>query len=210
MSDLKPEEKIKKFGGTTTVGLVCSDGTVLACDSRATAGYLIASKEARKIYKISEHIAVTVAGAVGDAEKLVEVLTAEAGLYRAREGREIEVLPLSRIASLLLNSQYLFPYIVNLLVGGYDSRPRLFFIDLDGTLTEERMTATGSGSPTAYGILEKEYREGMKVEEALPLAVNAVRIAMRRDIATGNEIRAATITSAGVSFLTPDEIKKLV
>lgn len=209
MPDLEPEEKIKKFGGTTTVGLVCSDGTVLASDSRATAGYLVASKEAKKIYKVSEHIAVTTAGAVGDAEQLVELLAAEAGLYRATNGREIGVLQLARIASLVLNSQFLFPYIVNLLIGGYDTQPRLVFIDLDGTMVEEKMTATGSGSPVAYGVLERGYREDMKVKEALPLAVEAVRTAMKRDIATGNEVQVAIITSEGVRFLTPEEIKKL-
>jgi proteasome beta subunit len=206
---LEPEEKIRKFGGTTTVGLVCSDGTILASDSRATAGYLVASKEAKKIYKVSDHIAVTTAGAVGDSEKLVELLEAEAGLYRTTHGREIGVLQLAQIASLVLNSQYLFPYIVNLLVGGYDTRPRLVFLDLDGTLVEEKMTATGSGSPVAYGVLEKGYREGMKVKEALPLAVEAVRTAMKRDIATGNEVQVAVITSEGVRFLTPEEIRKL-
>jgi proteasome beta subunit len=124
-------------------------------------------------------------------------------------GREIGVLQLAQIASLVLNSQFLFPYIVNLLVGGYDTRPRLVFLDLDGTLVEEKMTATGSGSPVAYGVLEKGYREGMKVKEALPLAVEAVRTAMKRDIATGNEIQVAVITSEGVRFLTPEEIRKL-
>jgi proteasome beta subunit len=207
--DLKPEEKIKKFGGTTTVGLLCSDGVVLASDSRATAGYLIASKEAEKIHKVTDRIAVTMAGAVGDAEKLVELLAAEAGVYRAAEGREIGVLQLAQVASLVLNSQVFFPYIVNLLMGGYDTQPRLVFIDLDGTVTEERMTSTGSGSPVAYGVLERGYREGMRTGEALRLAVEAVRAAMKRDIATGNEVRAAVITSEGVRLLTPEEIKKL-
>ncbi len=206
---MKPEEKIKKFGGTTTVGLLCSDGAVLASDSRATAGYLVASKEAQKILKVTDRIAVTVAGAVGDAEKLVELLAAEAGLYRSMNGREIGVLQLAQVASLVLNSQVLFPYIVNLLMGGYDSRPRLVFIDLDGTVVEERMTSTGSGSPIAYGVLERGYREGMRTEEALRLAVEAIRAAMKRDIATGNEVQAAVITSEGVRFLTPEEIKKL-
>ncbi len=206
---MKLKEKIEKFGGTTTVGVACTDGTVLACDSRATAGHVVASKEARKIYAVTDRIAVTIAGAVGDAEKLVELLQAEARLYRVVEGREIEVMPLARIASRVLNSQYLFPYIVNLLLGGYDSKPRLAFVDLDGTVTEERMAATGSGSPVAYGLLERMFREDMEVSEALPLVVQAVRVAMKRDIATGNEIRAAVITDEGVRLLSPEEIKKL-
>jgi hypothetical protein len=57
-----------RFGGTTTVGLVCSDGTILASDSRATAGYLVASKEAKKIYKVSDHIATKAGFARGKSK----------------------------------------------------------------------------------------------------------------------------------------------
>ena len=35
--------------GTTTVGIVCKDGLVLAADKRATAGNLIVDKKTRKI-----------------------------------------------------------------------------------------------------------------------------------------------------------------
>ena len=42
-------EKARKTG-TTTVGLACKDGVILASDRRATMGYLIASKDIYKIY----------------------------------------------------------------------------------------------------------------------------------------------------------------
>ena len=34
--------------GTTTIGLVCSDGLILAADKRATSGYLISYKKFEK------------------------------------------------------------------------------------------------------------------------------------------------------------------
>ncbi|MCK4405839.1 MAG: proteasome subunit beta, partial [Hadesarchaea archaeon] len=76
-------------------------------------------------------------------------------------------------------------------------------------LTEETMIATGSGSPVAYGVLETEFREGMSIEEASPIVIKAVRTAMKRDIATGNEIMVATITKRGYRELSPEAIKKL-
>jgi 20S proteasome alpha/beta subunit len=68
------EDIVKQKGvqtGTTTVGLVCKDGIVLASDRRATMGYLIASKDIDKIYPIGDNIAMTIAGSVGDAQTLI-------------------------------------------------------------------------------------------------------------------------------------------
>ncbi|TET03043.1 MAG: hypothetical protein E3J80_00165, partial [Hadesarchaea archaeon] len=54
--------KLKHLKGTTTVGLACRDGVVFATDSRATMGYLVASKQARKVFKITDTIGATTAG----------------------------------------------------------------------------------------------------------------------------------------------------
>ena len=49
----QPQEIMK---GTTTIGIVFSDGVVLATEKRATMGYMIASKNAKKIYQITDTI----------------------------------------------------------------------------------------------------------------------------------------------------------
>ena len=202
--------KLKHLEGTTTVGLACKDGVVFATDTRATMGYLVASKQARKVFKIADTIGATTAGGVADTQSLVNILQIEAGYYLMREGVPMNVRASARLAANILHAYSLFPYIANLLVGGADiSGSKLFFIDLDGTLTEETMIATGSGSPVAYGVLETEFREGMDIEEALPIAIKAVQTAMKRDIATGNEIMVATITKKEYRELSPEEIKKL-
>ncbi|KUO39965.1 MAG: proteasome subunit beta [Hadesarchaea archaeon DG-33-1] len=204
------EEQLKYLEGTTTVGLACSDGVVFATDTRATMGYLVASKRARKVYKITDNISVTVAGGVADTQDLVNLLRAEAEYYLLREGAPMDVRAAARLIANVLHAYRLFPYIANLLVGGVGSGGRqLYFIDLDGSLTEELMVSTGSGSPIAYGVIENEFREDMGTEEALPIAIKAVKSAMKRDIATGNEIAVAVITGAGFRELAPEEIKKL-
>ena len=202
--------KLKHLAGTTTVGLVCKDGVVFATDTRATAGYLIASKRAPKVFKITDTIAFTTAGGVADTQSMVNLMRAEAGYYAMREGVPMDVHACARLVANVLNAYSFFPLIANLLVGGVGAGgPKLFFVDLDGSLTEEDMVATGSGSPVAYGVLETEFKEGMKLDEALPLAVKALKSAMKRDIATGNEIMVATVTKKGYAELTPEEIKKL-
>lgn len=201
------EPKFENLKGTTTVGIVCRDGVVLATDSRATMGYLVASKKSRKIYSITDRIAFTTAGGVADTEQLVSMMRAEAGYYAMHEGTPMTVSACAKMVSNLMNS---YLYYANLLVGGMDDdTPRLFFIDMDGGMIEEKMVATGSGSPVAYGVLETEFREDMKTEEAIPIAIKAIRTAMKRDIATGNEVMVAIVTKKGYRELTPDEIKKL-
>ena len=58
--------------GTTTIGIKCVDGIVLATDHRAVAGYYVAHKHTRKIYRLADHIASTIAGVVADCQKLVD------------------------------------------------------------------------------------------------------------------------------------------
>ena len=201
------EKNLEPLKGTTTVGVVCSDGVVLATDSRATMGYLVASKKAKKVYSITDRIAFTTAGGVADTEQLVNMMRAEAGYYAMHEGVPMNVSACAKILSNIMNS---YIYYANLLVGGMDEdTPRLFFVDVDGGVIEEKMIATGSGSPVAYGVLETEFKEGMRTEEVVPIAVRAVKTAMKRDIATGNEVMVAIVTKKGYRELPPEDIKKL-
>lgn len=204
------KEQLKYLKGTTTVGLACKDGVVLATDTRATAGYLIASKCARKVYKITDRIGVTVAGGVGDTQGLVRMLRAEANYYQMREGVPMDVHAAAKLTANILHAYRLFPYLALLIVAGVDeSGPGLYLVSLDGSMIEESRVATGSGSPVAHGVLESEFKEGMEVGEVLPIAVKALRAAMKRDIGTGSELKVATLTEAGYRELSPDEIKKL-
>ncbi|QOJ78322.1 archaeal proteasome endopeptidase complex subunit beta [Infirmifilum lucidum] len=186
--------------GTTTVGIAGSDFVVLAADRRATSGYFIASKQVWKIHEIDSHVAATIAGAVGDAQQLVDRLRAEARYYRATNGEGITIRSLATLASLILFS-YRPILVVQMLIGGIDSEgPSLYSIDWLGTVTREKFSATGSGSPFAVSMLEHEYRDNLSLDEAVQLAVKAVRIALSRDPGSGEGVDVATITRSGINF----------
>ena len=205
----KIDENLKKYlKGTTTLGLVCSDGVVLASDSRATMGYLISDKEARKIYQIDDKIAMTTAGLVGDNQALVRLMRAQAALLKL-QGKPLTVKMASTLLSNILNERRMFPFLVQLIVGGYDTKGHVYELDPVGGISEKKMSSTGSGSPVAYGVLENEYKEGMKVDSAVKLAVKAMTSALARDAATGNHIRVVTITSNGYKELSKDQIEKI-
>ena len=199
--------------GTTTVGLICDDAVILATDKRASLGNLVADKEAKKLYKIDDYIAMTIAGSVGDAQAIVRLLTAEAKLYKMRTGRNIPPLACATLLSNILHSSRVFPFLTQIIIGGYDllEGAKLFSLDPLGGMNEEKtFTATGSGSPIAYGVLEAGYDREMSVEEGIKLAINALKSAMERDTFSGNGISLAVITKEGVKIFEDEEIEKIL
>jgi len=207
------EDESKQKGvhtGTTTVGLVCKDGIVFASDRRATMGYLIASKDIDKISPISDNLAMTIAGGVGDAQTLIRWMTSEVKLYELKHEKVMNVEAAAALLSNILVQYKYYPFYVQLLLGGVDERPRLFSVDMLGGITEEKVTSTGSGSPVAYGVLEELYAEDRDIETNLTVAAKAVSAAMKRDAATGERVDLVTVTKAGFKRFDREDVKKLL
>ena len=190
--------------GTTTIGLVCKDGLVLAADKRATSGYLISWKKFDKIIPITSTIAVTVAGTVSDVQLLVKYLKAELKLKDLRTGRDTTV---KEASSLLANFVYnnirkfsLIPGISHFIVGGVDSSGfHLYDLSPDGSIVEvDDYISSGSGSVMVFGVLETLYKKGLTVDEGVKLAAKGINAAVQRDIASGNGIDIVTITKDGI------------
>ena len=196
--------------GTTTIGVVCKDGVILASDSRVTMGYYVAHKAGKKVYKIDDHLGMTIAGTVADAQKVVDILTANAELYKINMNRPMPVSSAARlIANLLFSARYI-PLATQVLIGGVDDTgPHIFNLDPFGSLNEEKFVSTGSGSPIAYGVLEDKYKEDMSVKDLIPIIVKAVNSAMKRDIASGDSYKVTVIDKTGYKELSDEEKRKL-
>ena len=109
-----PEQYQESMTGTTTVGLIFTGGVILATEKRATMGYMIASKRAKKVYQIANLIGMTIAGGVGDAQQSARIITVECNLYQIRRSRAITVGAASTLLSNYLNQNRYFPYYVQL------------------------------------------------------------------------------------------------
>jgi proteasome beta subunit len=207
------EPKIEKYmKGTTTIGMICSDGVVLGVDSRATAGNFIASTEARKVFKIDSNIGMTIAGGVGDAQELVRILKAQNEIYKMNEGRSLTPKSASSLLSIIMQQNKMMPYMAWVMVGGLDGNtPLLYSIDaFGGSIEESKFTSVGSGSDTALGYIEDAYKKGITTKEAVKIAAKALSIAMRRDSATGDNILVATITKAGYLEYSGKDLEKFI
>lgn len=200
-------DQVKKTG-TTTIGLVCKDGVVLASDKRATMGFYIASKDVLKIASINDTIAMTIAGGVGDAQSLIRWMKSEIKLYELKNGRKMSVEAAATLLANILSQYKFYPFFVQILVGGMDEKGRIFSVDMLGGVTEETYTATGSGSPIAMGLIEELYRPNLELKDGMKIAIKAVNTAMKRDAASGEGVSVMVITKKGSELLTEKEIKK--
>jgi proteasome beta subunit len=197
--------------GTTTIGVVCKDGVILASDTRVTMGYYVAHKFGKKVYKIDDHMGMTIAGTVADAQRVVDILTANARLYKINMNRPMPISSAARLVANLLFSARYVPLSTQVLVGGIDDAgSHVYNLDPYGSLTEEKSVSTGSGSPVAYGILEDKYHDGMTITELLPIIVKAVNAAMKRDVASGNNYNIIVIDQFGYKELSDEEKSKLL
>lgn len=202
---------MKRLEGTTTIGIVLDEGVVLLADRRATLGYLVANKRAEKIFAITKNIGVTVAGAVGDAQLLVRWLKGELELYKLEAKVPLSTRATAVLLANILSSYRIFPFLVQLIVAGYDEKPEMYALDPLGGMTEERdFVATGSGSPIAYGVLEDSYSKGMPLEKGVALGLRALVAAVERDIASGEGVDVATITKEGFKKWKSEEISEIM
>jgi proteasome beta subunit len=197
------EENVTKTG-TTTVGLICKEGVVLAADRRATSGFFIASKKIEKVLKITEDIAVTIAGTVSDIQLLVKLIKAELKLKQLRTGKVSTVKEATNLlAGIVYNNIRKFaliPGITHFIVGGRDHLGyHIYDLSPDGAIEEiENFVSSGSGSVMVYGLLESAYKDDMNIKDGISLAVDGINSAIQRDAASGNGVVVYTITDKGV------------
>lgn len=193
------EEMLKT--GTTTIGIVCKDGVVLAADTRATAGNMIVDKRAQKVHIINDDIAVTIAGSVSEAQLLIKLIRAELKLKEVRTNKTPTIKESANLLGSLLYSALrrmsMFPAIAHFLMAGKDSEGlHLYDLFPDGSVTKVRdYVSSGSGSVFAYGVLESKYDPEVTTKEGIKLAVNAVNAALQRDSASGDGIDVVVINN---------------
>ncbi len=197
--------------GTTTVGIICKDGLVLAADKRAGGG-IIVDKRAEKVHKLTDNMAVTIAGVASDAQLIIKLIKAEIKLLEIRKERQAA---LKEAANLLSGIVYhnirrpsMIPGISHFILAGKDNKGfHIFDIYPDGSLSEcQDFISSGSGSVMAYGVLETLYKKDQSVDEGIKLSIKCINAAIQRDMNTGEGIDVLTITKEGVKFVLHKEL----
>lgn len=205
------EKNILKTG-TTTVGLIAKDCVVLAADMRASLGHIAYDEESQKLYKITDNIALTNAGAVGDSLTLVRFLKSQANLYEIERDAKITPRAIAAYLSNVLNANRYYPFMAQFVIGGINEGPELFELTPDGgVLKRDKFAVSGSGTEPAMTTLDQNYRQGMTEEEGIAVAIKAVNAGRKRDIYSGGKsISVMVISKQGVREVNDTEVQKLI
>jgi len=184
--------------GATTLGVVCSDGVILASEKRVSYGYMVMSRVGKKVFKVDDRIGAACAGLVSDMQILVREVEAYARLFELDAGRPISVKSAAKVMSNILFGRRMVPLITQTIVGGMDDEgPSIYVLDVLGSVIPDKFAAVGSGAEIAIGVLEEGYKENMSVEKAKELVFRAVKSAVSRDIMSGDGVDFLTITKEG-------------
>ncbi len=205
----KGEDKVKT--GTTTVGVKYNDGLVLATERRASMGYQVSSKNAKKVYEIEDGIGITTAGSVGDIQTVVRYMKAETNLFKYRKDRKMSPKAAASLMANILQGSKMLPYMGLFILGGYNQsteEPEVYQLDpAGGVLGDDPYYATGSGSQVAYGLLEDLFEEGMDKDTAIGISLRAIKSASSRDIASGNGFSVMVVDESGCHVLDDKEVE---
>ena len=200
--------------GTTILGIVCKEGIVMAADRQATMGQsTVGSKKFPKATQINDYLVMSIAGNASDALRFKKYLAVELKLKELRAKSRPTV---KQSANLLASISYagirqpsMIPAIVASLLAGFDEdgSTKLFEVVPDGTIEDIDDYATfGSGSTYVLGLLERQYKKDMTMEEGVELAKEALKASTQRDVYSGYGIDVFIITKEGIKKIVEQEI----
>ncbi|MBI2043185.1 proteasome subunit beta [Candidatus Pacearchaeota archaeon] len=200
--------------GTTILGIVCKDGIVMAADKQSTAGNIVMNKDSEKIKIINEYLAFAGTGMVADIQRAIKIAAAELRLKELRaRSRPSVVNGASLVASLIYNSvrqPAMIQFMVGSLVGGVneDGSTELYSIDPVGGIKQikDYDANFGSGMPYVLGLLERQYKKGMSIEDGVKLAVESIKSSTQRDTGSGHGIDVYTLTKDGIKKVIDQDI----
>ncbi len=201
--------------GTTILGIVCKDGIVMASDRQTTAGNIVMDKKAQKSVKINDYIVVSGTGIASDIRRIEKILPAELKLKELRSKTRPTIKDAANLLSMFLYSGIrqpsMIPMQAGFLVGGFneDGTVELYTIEPAGTLikVEDFDANFGSGMPYVLGLLERQYKKNISVEDGVKLAVEAIKSSTQRDTGSGFGIDVYAITKSGISKVVEQTIE---
>lgn len=174
--------------GTTIVGCVFKGGVVIAADTRATSGPIVADKNCEKLHRLAPKIWCAGAGTAADTEMVTQLIASNLELHSLSNNRQPRV-----ITALTMLKQHLFKYQGHLgaylIVAGVDpTGAHLLSVQAHGSTDIGKYQSLGSGSLAAMAILETNYKDDMTKEEAMKLCSDAILAGIWNDLGSGSNV----------------------
>ena len=183
--------------GGTAIGIRTDKYVVLGSDKMYLTGNLAFSNDVKKLYRISDNSYLAAAGLIADMQELVREVRYVLGNRKMLLGRDVSVRSTAKVVSVILYGNKGLPLYTQLLIGGYDVKPRLYSLDSLGSVMEDDYVAIGSGAETAIGVVDNAYNTQLTADELEKLVLDAFRSVARRDVLTGYVIDLVIISRSG-------------
>jgi proteasome alpha subunit len=206
------KEAVKR--GATAIGMIFDGGVLLVAYKNANSRLLV-PESMKKVFEIDKHIAATASGLIADARRLVDLARMESQRHRLAYAEPANVETISKELCDLMQvyTQYggIRPFGVSLLVAGVDSEPRLYEAEPSGALTGYLADAIGSGKKEVEEFFEKEYKPTLTQEEAIALAMKALKKSGDLKVTPDTvEIAVATMKKKEFTILSSKEVEKYI
>lgn len=215
------DEDIKKnvlSTGTSLVGIVCKDGVVMASDRRGSlGGQIVWEKNAQKTVKINDYLAISGTGTASDIRLTEKIIRAQLKLKELKDKARPTIKEAANLIALMLYQNIrkpsMIPFIAGLMVGGVNENEKteLYSITPDGSISpiEDYDANVSSGMPYILGLLERQYRKNMTIQEGINLALESIKSSSARDTASGNGIDVFTITKEGIKHVSAQKAESV-
>lgn len=173
---------------------------VLAAEKKEVSKLFVPTRESGKLYKMDDHIIVSVSGVVADANFLIDYgrLQCQRHLYSHREPFYVEEL-----VKYLCNYKHTYtqfgssrPFGVSFMYAGFDEVRgfQLYCSDPSGNFGSWKAHATGKGSVNAISTLKGDYQQDCSVKEALVLAAKVLAKSMDTTTPNADKFEIQIIT----------------
>ena len=182
--------------GAPVVGVACPEGVVLAANETPESD-LEDPDYFRKIYQLDDHVASAIAGLSSDARVLIDQarVFCQSNKFLYDEPVDIEVLArrLGDLAQVYTQHAGVRPFGVSMIIAGYDATgSRVLTTDPSGAYRGFKATAVGRKNDEANKLLEEKFRSDLTLDEAIKLAIEAVKVASDQEI-TSKTVKVAVI-----------------
>jgi len=164
----------------STIGILADDAVILAGEKKTTSKLLDQGKQHEKLFKIDDNMFCAVAGITSDANVLINKLRVSAARHAYTYG---ESMPVEQLTTSICDvkqgyTQFggLRPFGVSFLIAGYDESHgfQLYHTDPSGNFSGWKAYAIGINNNTAQQIMRQDWKEGMKLQEALELTAKVL------------------------------------
>ncbi|KAA0203246.1 hypothetical protein HAZT_HAZT005641 [Hyalella azteca] len=185
------------------IGIKFKDFVIMATDMSCLQSIMVHKGDADKMQKLSSHLLMAVSGESGDTTQFSEYIEKNVQLYKMRNGYE---LPPSAAVHFTRNTLATHlrsrePYMVNLLLGGYDpdqQTAELYYMDYLAASIPVNYYAFGYGGWFTLSVMDREYRPDMSEEEAYGLLVKCTAEIKRRFLANLPKFRVRCVNKDGI------------